>query len=291
MTGPVTDSWFPACRADVSVAPVLDTGATRLFCLPHAGAGASAYRHWPSLLAPGVDVVPVQLPGRESRHREPLCHSVFDLTAGLLEPLADRAGENFALFGHSMGALLGYELAHALSAAGRPPGHLFVSGLGAPHLPLDRPLACRLPDRELLELIAELEGTTAETLAHPELLQLLLPVFRADFEICETYLHPDRPPLPVPVTALGGCSDPTVSVDRLGAWRNLTSASFHAAVFPGGHFYLHTQLDDVAGVVLNRLNSPAAAQRSATSQPARTKPARTKPAGVQPAAAPAGEPR
>lgn len=272
MTSPASESWFPPCRADISTPPVLDTAAVQLFCLPHAGAGASAYRNWPALLAPEFDVIPVQLPGRESRHREPLSHSVFGLTAGLLQPLADRAGETFALFGHSMGALLGYELAHALSALGRPPLHLFVSGLGAPHLPLARPPAYLLPDDELLELMAELEGTSPEVLADPELVQLLLPVIRADLEVCESYVHPDRPLLRVPVTALTGRSDPGVSVDRVHAWGSLTAASFHAAVFPGGHFYLYPQFYEVAATVSARLDEagrvpqPSAAGRPAPSQ-------------------------
>lgn len=188
MTSPASESWFPPCRADISTPPVLGAAAVQLFCLPHAGAGASAYRNWPALLVPEFDVIPVQLPGRESRHREPLSHSVFGLTAGLLQPLADRADETFALFGHSMGALLGYEL--------------------------------------------------------------------ADLEVCESYVHPDRPLLRVPVTALTGRSDPGVSVDSVHAWGSLTAASFHAAVFPGGHFYLYPQFDEVAATISARLDEP-----------------------------------
>ncbi len=252
MSKHIADLWFPRCRADAAPAAALDPGATRLFCLPHAGAGASAYRHWPELLAPEVEVLPVQLPGREGRHSESLSRSVFELADALAEPLGDRAGSEFSLFGHSMGALLGYELAHALTARGRPPAHLFVSGLGAPHLPLARPPVHDLPDEELLSVITQLEGTTAEILASPELVQLLLPVFRADLAVCETYQHPGRPPLPVPITALGGRDDRSVSVDRLLAWQSLTSASFRLAVFAGGHFYLHGALDELIEVFKRR---------------------------------------
>jgi surfactin synthase thioesterase subunit len=259
--------WFPPCRAEATAPPVLNADAIRLFCLPHAGAGASVYRDWPLLLAPGIEVVLVQLPGRESRHGEPAHRSASDLVAELSKPLADRAGESFALFGHSMGALLGYELAHALSALGKPPRHLFVSGQGAPHLPPARPPTHDLPDDELMASIAELEGTSAEVLAQPELVQLLLPVFRADLSVCETYI-PHWGPLQVPITALGGRHDPGVSQDRLRAWRSLTSADFHLEVFDGGHFYLHGDaLDDVAAVLMRRLSEPSPPQPGAAADP------------------------
>lgn len=268
MTRPVDSLWFPPCRAEATAPPALDAGAIRLFCLPHAGAGASAYRDWPLVLAPGIEVVLVQLPGRESRYGEPARRSVQDLVAELTEPLADRAGESFALFGHSMGALLGYELAHALSALGKPPRHLFVSGQDAPHLPPARPPTHNLPDDELVASITELEGTSAEVLAQPELMQLLLPVFRADLAVCETYT-PHWGPLRVPITALGGRRDPGVSPGRLRAWGSLTSAGFDLAVFDGGHFYLHDgALDDVAAVLTSRLSEPGPPRPGTAADPA-----------------------
>jgi medium-chain acyl-[acyl-carrier-protein] hydrolase len=245
-------SWFPPCRAEATPAPTLDADAIQLFCLPHAGAGASAYRDWLELLAPGIEVIPVQLPGREGRSREPALHSAAALVAVLTEPVASRAGGDFALFGHSMGALVSYELAHVLSGLGKPPRHLFVSGLGAPHLPPTGPQLHDLPDDELLAVIAELEGTSPEVLAQPELLQLLLPLFRADLEVWETYV-PHRSSLRVPVTAMGGRHDPSVSLDGLSAWGSLTSAGFQLAVFDGGHFYHHAVPDEVAAILEKRL--------------------------------------
>ncbi|MFC4330134.1 thioesterase II family protein [Streptomyces andamanensis] len=252
MTGTADAPYFPPCRPLAAPAPARDADAVRLFCLPHAGAGASVYRDWPGLLAPRVEAVPVQLPGRESRHRERALHTAAELVADLRDPLAGRAGPDYALFGHSMGALLCYELAHALSALGRPPRHLFVSGLGAPHLPLTGPRLCDLPDEELLTVIAELEGTSAEVLAQPELVRLLLPLFRADLEVWETYAH-DRGPLRVPVTAMGGRSDPGVGLDLLGAWGELTTADFRVEVFDGGHFYHHAAPERVTAVIKEQL--------------------------------------
>lgn len=251
-------AWFPPYRPERGVPPVIRPDAPVLFCLPHAGAGASAYWEWVPLLAPDVDVVPIQLPGRESRYKEPPRRSVFDLAAELIEPLAGRLGPDFALFGHSMGAVLAYELTRALTARGSPPGHLFVSGQRAPHLEPARRDTHLLPDPELVAAIEQLEGTSPEVLAQPELVELLLPVMRADLEICETYSHPHETALPVPITVLGGLSDPSVSVGEMQAWRDVTSAGFAAELFPGGHFYLHALRDEVAAALLARLSATRA---------------------------------
>ncbi len=253
MTAATDAAWFPVYRPESGVPPVTRPGASQLFCLPHAGAGASAYWEWVPLLAPDVDVVPIQLPGRESRYKEFPRRSAFELAGELVGPLMDRAGPNFSFFGHSMGALLAYELTRAMTAKGAPPRQLFVSGLRAPQLAPPARIVHLLPDPELVAVMEELEGTSPEVLAHPELVRLLLPVMRADFEICETYSHPHEAALPVPITVLGGRGDPSVSVSELRAWRDLTSAGFEAEIYPGGHFYLHAHRAEVIGALLARL--------------------------------------
>ncbi|MFI7385086.1 thioesterase II family protein [Streptomyces sp. NPDC049813] len=249
------ETWFPPCRPASAPAPVLDADAVQLFCLPHAGAGAATYREWPAALAPRIEAIPVQLPGRESRHREPARRRAGQLVEELTGPLASRAGPDFALFGHSMGALLCYELAHALTALGRPPRHLFVSGLGGPHLPFAGPVLHEKTDDELIAAVAEMEGTSPEVLGQPELVQLLLPLLRADLTVWETYVPRPRGALrvPVPITALGGRADPGVGVDRLRAWGELTSVGFAVEVFDGGHFFHHDGADEVAAVIRKTL--------------------------------------
>ncbi|WP_235030415.1 thioesterase II family protein [Nonomuraea solani] len=241
----MTGRWFAA----ENTAP---EAAAQLFCLPHAGAGASAYRDWQDKIGPDVEVVPVQLPGREARFAEPFVTSATEMAAALAGPLLERAtGDRpFALFGHSMGALLAYELTHQLIAYGRPPVHLIVSGYAPPHLPYDPAyqIVHQMPDPRLVAHIEALQGTAGEVLDHPELLELLLPVIRADYELCETYRFEDRPPLPVALTALGGADDPEAGEKTLPAWRELTAASFTVDIFPGGHFYLHAHLDEVTGI-------------------------------------------
>lgn len=241
----------------------------RMFCLPHAGAGASVYRDWPCRLDGRVDVVAVDLPGRERRMREPLLHSAEELVADVIDGIAEQARRSpagFGLFGHSMGALVAYELAHALLGRGITPDHLIVSGYGAPHLPLPEPWVHLLPTDELVGHLARLEGTSGDVLSNPDLLEMVLPVIRADYEVCETYRHPARPTLAIPVTALGGDRDPGVAQAGVEAWADLTTGRFHAHILPGGHFFLHDQLDSVLGVIASRhrLASPPREQTMST---------------------------
>jgi surfactin synthase thioesterase subunit len=237
------DAWFTAQGTDADV-------EVQLFCLPHAGAGASTYRQWTTLL-PCIEVIPVQLAGRESRFDEPLLTSASEIIEKLAPPLALRAQRPFALFGHSMGALLSYELAHALHALGNPPARLFVSGYAAPQLPRTTHSAPvhRMPDLGVIKHLTSLDGMAAEVLEHPEFLRMLLPVVKADFEVCETYEHPERPPLDVPITVLGGLDDIGADLAGLLAWERLTTSTFTVHQFPGGHFYLHDQLERVLRIV------------------------------------------
>ncbi|MEU4895147.1 amino acid adenylation domain-containing protein [Streptomyces sp. NPDC044780] len=226
--------------------------ASLLFCLPHAGGGASAYRDWRALAPADVEVVPVHLPGRETRLMEPARRDARELAEELADVLPAFADRPFGLFGHSMGALLAFELSHALTARGHRPRALFVSGLDAPHrraLPA-RP-AHTLDDEALRSALRGLDGTPPDVLDSPELLQTLLPVLRADAAVTETYTCPPRPPLTVPVTVCTGRDDPTLDPERTAAWAELSSAPVVFETFPGGHFYLRAQ----AGALLRLLSA------------------------------------
>ncbi|WP_305787980.1 thioesterase II family protein [Symbioplanes lichenis] len=229
MTDEATGGWFSGDP---------DTGTTgpRLFCFPHGGGGAGAFRRWKAELAPSIEVVPVHLPGRESRFAEPLLTSVAAVVTALVGPLSARVRGPFALFGHSMGALLAYETAAALTDRGLPPAHLFASGHHPPHLPPATPAMHGLPDAELVARLAEFGGTPPELLGDPALMELLLPRLRADFEICETYRYAARPPLPVPITVFAGRDDPSVDVGELGRWGDLTTEGAEVHILDGGHF-------------------------------------------------------
>lgn len=242
--------WLPAGEP-----PPKSTAPWLVFCLPYAGAGASAYRGWAAAAPAGMAICPVQLPGREQRLRETPLRRVDALVEAIdvaLRPCLDRP---FVIFGHSMGALLAYEWARRLSAQpdGPRPAHLCVSGRSAPHLAWLRPPVHALPDSEFLVELRRLRGTPDSVLAHTELMHLLLPTLRADFECVETYRWHEGPPLPMPLTVCGGMDDDVTEAD-LNAWRTLSLAETTVHRFVGDHFFLHQHRDDLIRMLWHACN-------------------------------------
>ena len=225
------DGWIAAAQAHPAA-------RMRLFCLPYAGGGASVFRAWSRSLPPEMVVCPIRLPGRESRLREAPYTSMAPLVEGLayaIEPYLDLP---FAIFGHSMGAWIGFEMAHRLAEHHMAPFQLVVSAMRAPQLGARDAPAHRLPDPEFVTRLREFQGTPAEALASPELLALMLPLLRADFELIETYRFSPRPPLACPTLALGGLSNHGVPREDLLAWRELTRGAFKLHMLPGNHFFI-----------------------------------------------------
>lgn len=210
---------------------------------------------WPSQFQEGVEVVPVQLPGRESRGLEQPFSSVHALVrdlAPLMRPLLDVP---FSFFGHSMGALIAFELARELiSQYSRSPEHLFVSAKSAPQLPhRDGKQLHDLPDQDFKEELRMLNGTPEEILGNEDLMRLLMPRLRADIALCETYEFRDRGYLACPITAFGGHGDSGVSRDSLEAWGALTSESMSLRMVDGNHFFLHSQESAIISAVRQEL--------------------------------------
>lgn len=225
-------------RADAS-APL------RLWCIPFAGGGASVWHPWGAQLAGQAEVVAVRLPGRENRLSEAPFTRLFQIIPVLLELIAPFAAEDFALCGHSLGGLIAFELSRAMRACGlRPPQALIVSGVRAPHHAPDLPLVHPLPQRQFIAEVERRYGAIpAEIRDHPEFLDLLLPLLRADLEVYETYRHEPSAPLDVPLLALGGDRDANVSREQICDWGAYTTGRFEAEMLPGGHFFVQ---DDVA---------------------------------------------
>ena len=226
--------WFralnrhPRCRA-------------RLFCFPYAGGAALIYRDWPAGLPADVELCAVQLPGRGNRLREPAFTRLRPLVETLADELLPFLDRPFAFFGHSMGASIGFELARGLRRARTlEPVHLFVSGRRPPHVPSTERHTYELPEPELIEELRQLNGTPKEVLEHPEIMQLLLPLLRADFELVQTYAYEPEPPLACPVSVFGGLQDTEADRELLEQWREQTAAEFSLQMFPGDHFFLHT---------------------------------------------------
>lgn len=221
--------------------------AARLLCFPWAGVGGSVYRLWPQGLPAELEVCAVQLAGRENRLRETAVDSIpalVDLLVPALGPFLDRP---FAVFGHSMGAILASEFVRALSLSGGPmPRHLFVSGRRPPHMPGLESSLHGLPDAEFVaELNQRYSGVPAGVMEHADLLALLLPSLRADMKAIETHRPMPRSPLPCPISVFGGAQDHLAPRAHLDAWRSETHSTFRVRVFSGGHFYLNERRDEV----------------------------------------------
>jgi surfactin synthase thioesterase subunit len=212
----------------------------RLFCFPYAGGGDWLFRDWPEFLPDTIEVCPVQLPGRGARVGEPPFTVFSSLVRAISASLAPHLDKPFALFGHSLGAIVSFELArqlrrdHALQ-----PVHLFVSGRCSPQT-VDERSAKTVSDSELLEILRRFNGTPLEAFEDQELMQLVLPVIRADFAVGNSYLYIPEPPLECAITALGGLLDPTTDRTCIEGWREHTNGRFLVRMFPADHFFLST---------------------------------------------------
>jgi medium-chain acyl-[acyl-carrier-protein] hydrolase len=226
----------------------------RLICLPFAGGSANTYWEWSASLPEHVEVVPVQLPGRENRFDEPTIDSADLLVGRLLDGLSGHLDRPFAIFGHSMGALIAFELARRLRMTGLEPVQLFVSGCKAPHLPLDASKhRHHLPDREFISAVGGMNGVPREVLANADLMELVLPALRSDFKLVETYRYRAQPPLRCPISAFGGLQDKEVARDQVDAWSRHTVGPFQVQMLPGDHFFINSARSSLLRLVADRL--------------------------------------
>jgi medium-chain acyl-[acyl-carrier-protein] hydrolase len=188
-----------------------------------------------------VEVGAIQLPGRGHRLGEPHLRRLAPLSRIVARELLPYLDKPFVFFGHSLGALLCFETARSLRSENqRQPAHLFVSAAEAPHCwSTEEPLS-GLPKGALVKILREFGGAPEEALQNDELLDLMLPTIRADFELCETYAYHPEPPLECPMTIYGGLEDHEVEAGRLAAWSEMTVGACEIRKFPGGHFYLNS---------------------------------------------------
>jgi medium-chain acyl-[acyl-carrier-protein] hydrolase len=242
------NNWF--------VCPQPNPGAeTRLFLFPYAGAGPAAFGKWPAELSSLVETWIAHYPGRGSRHNEPAITRISTLVERLAQAIQPRLDKPFAFFGHSLGGLAAFELARQLRRQNLPqPQILFVSACGAPGIPDPHPPMHALPEAEFLQALQELNGIPTEMMKLPELLELLLPSLRADFEAIENYDYTPRELLiGCPVVAFGGLDDPRVSRERLESWSAHTNDGFTLRYFPGDHFFINTARKAVVASILTEL--------------------------------------
>lgn len=231
------------------------TRRTTLLCFPHAGGSATAYARWSSAL-PDAHVVPVELPGRGQRIDEPPLDAMPALVTDLAAQVMPYVRGSFALFGHSMGALVAFELAHRLRRFGLRPTRLLVSG----HVPpgaaqRDRPPRHQLPDSELWAEVRKLNGTSAAAYDSAEIRELFTAAIRADFALVENYLPEPKKPLECPISVFGGSADPEVAPAELAGWSAHTTGGHTVSVLPGDHFYLHQDPHVFLGALGRELHS------------------------------------
>jgi medium-chain acyl-[acyl-carrier-protein] hydrolase len=227
----------------------------RLLCFPYAGGSAAAYRDWQKALPDTIEVWPIQLPGRGKRLSEDPYTQIAHLIDKLGEDILSNMDGPFAIFGYSMGALIGFELARRAQRKGASgPIHLFAAARRAPHLPPNHRLTYGLPDIELIAELRDMQGTPPQLLENQEAMRLFLPAIRADFELVQTYCFTAGPALRCPLTAMGGLRDRSVDYEQVEPWKAHTLARFAVRMFPGDHFFINQCERDLLAVVAQELN-------------------------------------
>ncbi|WP_347553054.1 thioesterase domain-containing protein (plasmid) [Pseudalkalibacillus hwajinpoensis] len=219
----------------------------RLFCFPYAGGASSIYNNWNKYLPADIELFPIELPGRGRRISEPPIRNMNLLIRTIVRDLLPYFKEKrFMFFGHSMGAILSYELTNLLlKNEGMSPEKLFVSAHRAPHVPRVSNQTYNQSDETLIQKLKELNGTADIILNTPELLDLVLPIMRADLELCETYKFKNHNPLTIPITAFAGDNDKNVLVDSVRKWDERTTNQFNLEIIKGDHFFINDQTENM----------------------------------------------
>jgi len=246
---PVADPWFPCAKTSSAT-------AMRLFCFPYAGGGAGMYAAWAAQLPVGVSVSAARLPGREARLSERPFDEMPRLVDALAEAIAPYLDKPFALFGHSMGAAIAFELARTLRRRRlAQPACLFVSAARAPQLRRDYVPPPPPTNEELLRELRNLEGAPQHLMENKELMELTLPALRADTALYRNYVYTEEAPLDCPIRAYGGMGDERITRAHLEAWAEQTTKAFSVEMFPGGHFFPRTHQAELLRALVRDLEA------------------------------------
>jgi surfactin synthase thioesterase subunit len=230
----------------------------RLVCLPHAGGSAPFYVPVAAALSPGVDVVAIQYPGRQDRRAERPLADMDALAGSIAEVLLAQPELPVTIFGHSLGAVVGFEVTRRLEAAGQYPVHLFASGRRAPSTVHEDDAVHLRDDAGILAEVRRLNGTAPSVLSDDELMRAALPALRADYRIAETYHCAPDDTVNSPVTVLTGDSDPKTTLDEANGWKQHTTGAFDLRVYSGGHFFLTQHVDAVNALLREHFQAGAA---------------------------------
>lgn len=231
----------------------------RLYCFPYAGGSSLFFHDWHKALPSDIEIVAIDPPGRRGRILEKPFDNVGLLLDALEPAILPRLQGPFSFFGHSTGSLVAFELARRLRKRGASqPSHLLLAGCGAPHLPLRREPFRDLSDDQFVEVLRRFGGTPEAVLNQRELMELMLPLLRADFQLLETWPHVPEPPLDIPMFVYGGLDDSFTPREDLDGWAQHTTAGLHVEVFEGGHFFVTSQRDRLMPLLAQALASRGA---------------------------------
>ena len=230
-------------------------GNVSLFCFPYAGAGASVYRTWTKLLPHDLEAFAIQAPGRETRFMEPFVSSITELANQAARAITLETDKSVVLFGHSLGAACAYETARVLERLGRTPELLIISGRQCPGTASKRNPIAHLTDKEFLEHVRTYKGTPSAVMENTEMMELLLPLLRADFSLSEQYRPNLEHLLSCPILGLGSSQDEWLDLETLKAWGKLTQGGFDMHWFEGDHFYLNQQTEELLSVIKEKISA------------------------------------
>lgn len=237
-------SWFVTPRRVVN--PQL-----RIFCFPYAGGNANSYSSWVKSLPTSVELVGIQPPGRAARIAEPAHTAMKPLISDLLPRITDLLNVPYIFFGHSLGSRVAFELMHRCHEANLPlPVHFIASGSRSPDKGDETDITYNLPEDEFIKTLKDMNGTPEQILQNKELLELFIPLLRADFQLGETYCFQHQKQFNCPVTVFGGSDDKDVSIEHLNGWDKFFVDSAKVQIFPGGHFFI----EENQQLVLERMN-------------------------------------
>lgn len=222
-----------------------------LFCLPYAGGSEVIYFKWRKYINASVQLVPIELKGRGRRFNEDFYENIEEAIEDIFENIKDKILDNeYAIYGHSMGSLLAYELYHKIFSENiRMPKHIFFSGSKAPCIPREKKCIHLLPDDEFIKKVIELGGTQQEVAESKELLQLFTPVLRNDFKILEKYVYQEKKDkIQCDISILNG-KDDDIALEGLLAWKNHGNNGFEVYNFDGDHFFINTNVENIAKII------------------------------------------
>jgi surfactin synthase thioesterase subunit len=234
------------------IKPIMEMASSRqhLLCVPWAGAGPEAFMPWRTALPAGVAMSAVHLPGRTTRYREPLVSSTPAIVEQVVRALLAAPSLPTTIFGHSFGAVVAFEICRRLEREGQAPARLVVSGSSAPPVVMREERVAHLPSAEFLAKVAAYGALPEELLANPQLCDVFAAILRADFAALESYRFEDPRPLSRPIVALGGRTDPAVSLEGLEAWHQMSDVHCEVRLFDGDHFYFMGRERGVLEVIL-----------------------------------------